>query len=101
MTCTQRERDLHDGGDFPHKLIRRDGLAVRQHVLLSNLAGLSYQYPRVRPHAWPASTSAQARAGRQPARRALKGGKQKMQSECSGVQRTVDNRDMHGTLCHT
>lgn len=63
MTWTLRGRDLHDGGNFPHKLIRRDGLAIRQHVLLSNLAGLGYQYPRVRPHAWPAPKSARARAG--------------------------------------
>ena len=43
-------RDLHDGGNLPHELIRRNGLAIRQHVLLRNLASLGYQYPRVRPH---------------------------------------------------
>jgi hypothetical protein len=54
-------RDLHDGGNLPHELIRRNGLAIRQHVLLRNLASLGYQYPRVRPHTCQHQSQARTR----------------------------------------
>ena len=44
------EENLHDRGDFSDKLIGWNRLAVCEHVLLRNLAGLRYQHPRVRSH---------------------------------------------------